>query len=747
MPVLITARVVLDRSQAPIVWREARVVHGGPILAAIDAQGRVVTWGARAEQLTGLPAKAAHGQPWASVLLAGTDDMIMDSEAHANKVLAGQAEGNAYVSICTPIRDAHGNPSVVAPMLIRPVTSAEHGVLLTAAAAAVVLEAATDIALLSVFVGGERSAGGAAKARQLEMSLEPFNHAPRLLSMAAFDKQLRLFMQGMQMELGCVYDPVDGTARPAGMEPVPVTLAANAPIHSDVNDVNGAAPAPPSLKDVTDARALWDQLQAAHRANLANSEHASRLPIGAIVSGRIGTGKSTFLRQLGLHGCSTFLNLEAAAAATALVPLLVPVPQLARLLRSKPAAFASAWNYAAAFVTHAIEGELLQLTLLQCLMQRRCVVLLDGVSDGGLVGENERAILEHVVQVLVPQGHALVATIRDEAIPADGSSSSNDRADGCARADDPRTADGHGPNAEPLRLSRSARLPWLQLRTRDGKAQRAYLKSLLQGNQSRLYDATALANAAEQAALDDVQGLGEAAADAAANELASPLLLACLAAAVSPRTDSSLGFVATFTAATCTAATFKPPDSFGALLSAAVDRMLRAADQVQRAISSPYSPLACKRSPRRRSSHPTHPLRRLITPRMQALTTAPPLSANQVQRAWPLDPQTFQAQRAACEAIALAAHLKGAPKPAPLQLPQASGAGGTAAATAAATESISDASTETTTPMTAGLAACVLTEAEVLEALEGVGMGAAAAAWPALRRRLARGTLSAADDL
>ena len=114
------------------------------------------------------------------------------------------------------------------------------------------------------------------------------------------------------------------------------------------------------------------------------------------------------------------------------------------------------------------------------------------------------------------------------------------------------------------------------------------------------------------------------------------------------------------------------------------------------------------------------PRRRLITPRMQTLTTAPPISANQVQRAWPLDPQTFQAQRAACEAIARAAHLKGAPKPAPLQLPQGSGAGGTAAgATAAASESISDASTETSTPMTAGLAACVLTEAEVLEALEG----------------------------
>jgi hypothetical protein len=295
------------------------------------------------------------------VLLAGTDDMIMDSESHANKVLAGEAEGNAYVSICTPIRDTHGNPTVVAPMLIRPVTSAEHGALLTAAAAAVVLEAATDIALLSVFDGGERAAGGTARARQLEMSLEPFNHAPRLLSMAAFDKQLRLFIQGMQMELGCVYDPVDGTARPAGMEPVPVTLAANAPMVAG----NGTAPAPPSLKDVTDARALWDQLQAAHRANLANSEHASRRPVGAVVSGRIGAGKSTFLRQLGLHGCSTFLNLDAAAAATALVPLLVPVPQLARLLRSKPAAFASAWNHAAAFVTLAIEGELTQLTLRQ----------------------------------------------------------------------------------------------------------------------------------------------------------------------------------------------------------------------------------------------------------------------------------------------------------------------------------------------------------------------------------------------
>jgi hypothetical protein len=173
---------------------------------------------------------------------------------------------------------------------------------------------------------------------------------------------------------------------------------------------------------------------------------------------------------------------------------------------------------------------------------------------------------------------------------------------------DPRTADGHSPNAEPFRLSRSARLPWLQLRTRDGKAQRAYLKSLLQGNPSRLFDATALLHAAEQAALDDVQGLGEAAAEEAASEFASPLLLACLAAGVSPRTDRSTG----------TAATFKPPDSVGALLSAAVDRMLRAADQVP---------------------HPTRPTRasahygatlltlltprlRLITPRMQALTTA-----------------------------------------------------------------------------------------------------------------------------
>jgi hypothetical protein len=169
-------------------------------------------------------------------------------------------------------------------------------------------------------------------------------------------------------------------------------------------------------------------------------------------------------------------------------------------------------------------------------------------------------------------------------------------------ADDPRTADGHSPNAEPFRLSRSARLPWLQLRTRDGKAQRAYLKSLLQGNPSRLFDATALLHAAEQAALDDVQGLGEAAAEEAASEFASPLLLACLAAGVSPRTDRSTG----------TAATFKPPDTVGALLSAAVDRMLRAADQVPhptrptRASAHYGAALLTLLSPAPSPHHPSH---------------------------------------------------------------------------------------------------------------------------------------------
>lgn len=49
---------VLERA-APRVWRDVLVVHGGPLLCAIGEHGEVVSWGARAVELTGTTAQVS----------------------------------------------------------------------------------------------------------------------------------------------------------------------------------------------------------------------------------------------------------------------------------------------------------------------------------------------------------------------------------------------------------------------------------------------------------------------------------------------------------------------------------------------------------------------------------------------------------------------------------------------------------------------------------------------------------------
>lgn len=81
-------------------------------------------------------------------------------------MLAGEAASNAYVSICVPLRVTAGKPTVVAPMLIRPIApstadvAAQRGALVGASAAALVLEAGTD----QLIIRSEGSPDGATEA-------------------------------------------------------------------------------------------------------------------------------------------------------------------------------------------------------------------------------------------------------------------------------------------------------------------------------------------------------------------------------------------------------------------------------------------------------------------------------------------------------------------------------------------------------------------------------------------------------
>ena len=90
---------VLDTSHASAhkhIWRDATVLHGGPMLCELDEAGRVVGWGARAVTLTGMIPMEAIGQEWEEVLLTGADDMLMHAQSVAKGVLSGgEALGEA----------------------------------------------------------------------------------------------------------------------------------------------------------------------------------------------------------------------------------------------------------------------------------------------------------------------------------------------------------------------------------------------------------------------------------------------------------------------------------------------------------------------------------------------------------------------------------------------------------------------------------------------------------------------------
>lgn len=57
---------------------------------------------------------------------------------------------------------------------------------------------------------------------------------------------------------------------------------------------------------------------------------AERSAVGALITGSVGAGKSTLLRQLAHLASTSAANAlaEPAAAATALVPLLIPAVQV-----------------------------------------------------------------------------------------------------------------------------------------------------------------------------------------------------------------------------------------------------------------------------------------------------------------------------------------------------------------------------------------------------------------------------------
>ena len=133
----------------------------------------------------------------------------------------------------------------------------------------------------------------------------------------------------------------------------------------------------------------------------------------ALLLGQPAAGKSTAMRQM------MMLNLKRQD----LVPIFVRVADLQRFLEDpecKPR-FEAAWNWIDAYLqcvySSNSNGDVQTYAMLrQALMARRALLLLDGIDEGG---NKSSAVERHILEVLRPQGHAILATARPQVADKD----------------------------------------------------------------------------------------------------------------------------------------------------------------------------------------------------------------------------------------------------------------------------------------------------------------------------------------
>lgn len=219
------------------------------------------------------------------------------------------------------------------------------------------------------------------------IKLHPWNHAPRELPAPAFEALRKWHVVQLRAQHGHIVDAASG----AHLDSLEQCVAM---------DVMGDAPALPSDANT---RNLSEWLREQHAKRVLGSERDT--PCATLLTAPAGAGKSTLISQL------TMLSLGGE-----LVPIVINIQSLQRRLLSEPGAFAASWNYVDAYLCLEHESAL-YCCLRQVLVARRALLLLDGLDEGG---QKRDEIEKHVVEVLAPQGHALLATSRPTGVDLEG---------------------------------------------------------------------------------------------------------------------------------------------------------------------------------------------------------------------------------------------------------------------------------------------------------------------------------------
>ena len=214
-----------------------------------------------------------------------------------------------------------------------------------------------------------------------EVSLHPWNHAPRGLTMDDFDSILSRYIRRVQADHACVVDALSGQRLNVLEQCVPIRM------HSAITGDAG----PASLGKVRDVQALAVWLSKKYEALVAgDADERSCI----LLTGQPAAGKTCLMSRLVMH------TLEKKPVM--LVPILVKIQQLQRRLGKDEAKhFETSWNWVDAYLRYqyGVDSELYAM-LRQAMMARRALLLLDGLDEGGnRKGEIER----HITEVLALQ--------------------------------------------------------------------------------------------------------------------------------------------------------------------------------------------------------------------------------------------------------------------------------------------------------------------------------------------------------
>jgi hypothetical protein len=218
----------------------------------------------------------------------------------------------------------------------------------------------------------------------MEIRLHPWNHAPRILPLAAYNELRGWWWNTLVARHSYIFDPLSGRKLEVLQQCVAVDVVAN--LENEL---------------LQDSNTVSNWLVQRHKRLLTGQQVGYTTAL--LIIADAAAGKSTLMSQV-------IMKLRDSE----LIPILVKGQLLQKRLAERKNLFNSSWNWVDAYVSVEYDrAPAVYQMLRQAMLSRRAVILLDGLDEGGAARvEIER----HLVRVLLRQGHVILATSRRDGL-------------------------------------------------------------------------------------------------------------------------------------------------------------------------------------------------------------------------------------------------------------------------------------------------------------------------------------------